>query len=359
MAQVVVDDEKIETLNEPISASDFYANYVSQRKPVKFDFIFDEFVDAMTKWKDDNYLISAAGKEIVCCEVRASKAEQFGIGNKVRMKFADFLSELSENEMQYLTVQEIGINDDGQPQSVYSSPLNDELFKDIPFKPAIAKNLELHQINVWIGHSVNGSSSKLHHDYHDNFYFVFRGNKCFQILPPKCAHSLYLNGNDQIVRICENGLIAYSDEYREDGANKQSVSEWQLAANDIDKYLEQLLDNANESEPPLKKQKINKREDPLSFSRIDLSKDDDDILIKEYPQYAKVRHLKQTINISEGQMLYLPCGWFHNVTSTSNKKLKSHFALNYWMHPPIKNGTFKQPYPDNFWKEYNQNLFNL
>ena len=301
MAQVVADnDEKIElieTLNEPISAEDFYKNYVSQRKPVKFDFIFNEFMDAMTKWNDDNYLISAAGKETICCEVRKSNNEQFGISNKVRMKFVDFLKNLSDNEMNYLTVQEIGINDNGQPQNVYSSPLNDKLLKDIPFKPSIAKNLELHQINVWIGHSLNGSSSKLHHDYHDNFYFVFRGNKCFEILPPKCANSLYLNGNDEIFKIYENGLIAYSNQYREDGANKQSVNEWQNEKKqindiDIDKYLEQLLDNAIDSEPPLKKQKLNKISDPLSFSQIDLSKNND-FLIKTYPKYAKVRSLKQ------------------------------------------------------------------
>ena len=35
-----------------------------------------------------------------------------------------------------------------------------------------------------------------------------------------------------------------------------------------------------------------------------------------------------------GEMLYLPCGWFHEVRSYGNSKEGGHLALNYWFHPP-------------------------
>ena len=38
--------------------------------------------------------------------------------------------------------------------------------------------------------------------------------------------------------------------------------------------------------------------------------------------------------LQAGQMLYLPCGWFHEVRSYGNSKDGGHLALNYWFHPP-------------------------
>ena len=38
--------------------------------------------------------------------------------------------------------------------------------------------------------------------------------------------------------------------------------------------------------------------------------------------------------LEAGQMLYLPCGWFHEVRSYGSSKEGGHLALNYWFHPP-------------------------
>ena len=50
-------------------------------------------------------------------------------------------------------------------------------------------------------------------------------------------------------------------------------------------------------------------------------------------------------------MLYLPAGWFHEVTSYGQQ----HVALSYWMHPPdnLKPGPdgFQNPYTGVFWPE--------
>jgi Cupin-like domain len=71
-----------------------------------------------------------------------------------------------------------------------------------------------------------------------------------------------------------------------------------------------------------------------------------------------------TVELTAGQMLYLPCGWFHEVTSYSDSSSSSssstnssssddsgHMALNYWFHPPDALNSFKQPYSSTFWQQ--------
>eukprot|EP01084_Bolivina_argentea_P300147 517459_1 len=105
----------IETLNEPITAEQFFNNYVIKRKPVKFSFALDELKIAFEKWKDNEYLISKAGNETIYTEVRNSLDDNFGIANKQNMKFSTFLNSLNKNNQQkyYLTVQEIETNEFG------------------------------------------------------------------------------------------------------------------------------------------------------------------------------------------------------------------------------------------------------
>lgn len=40
------------------------------------------------------------------------------------------------------------------------------------------------------------------------------------------------------------------------------------------------------------------------------------------------------VDLKSGQVLYLPAGWFHEVTSFSDGPAQTHLALNYWLHPP-------------------------
>ena len=59
--------------------------------------------------------------------------------------------------------------------------------------------------------------------------------------------------------------------------------------------------------------------------------------------------------IRAGEMLYLPAGWFHEVTSYSEEGLPAkgrggHLAFNYWMHPPDQD-SFQAPYRDGFWRK--------
>lgn len=79
-------------------------------------------------------------------------------------------------------------------------------------------NLVPYQHNIWMGHSKEGTSTGLHHDFHDNFYIAIRGRKTFRLFSPRCAE--ILNTTGKIVHIHENGLISYDQMYRSDGTSR-------------------------------------------------------------------------------------------------------------------------------------------
>lgn len=92
---------------------------------------------------------------------------------------------------------------------------------------------------------------------------------------------------------------------------------------------------------------------PTNFSQVVTSLPEAE-LQEKFPLFmnSKVRQLDVTLN--EGEMLYLPCGWFHEVTSMNMPGRSSgddfHLAVNYWFHPP-DGESFEQPYNDDFWPE--------
>lgn len=94
---------------------------------------------------------------------------------------------------------------------LHKTPLKD----DFPNTLTLMGNLIPYQHNMWLGHSINGTSTGLHHDYHDNFYFTIRGRKIFRLYSPRCAEILETVGN--ISKIHENGLISYDEIRRSDG----------------------------------------------------------------------------------------------------------------------------------------------
>jgi hypothetical protein len=57
-----------------------------------------------------------------------------------------------------------------------------------------------------------------------------------------------------------------------------------------------------------------KEDEPPSFSRIDVATLHSNKKSKEFPLLAKATRM--TVEISEGEMLYLPASWFHEVTGS-------------------------------------------
>jgi hypothetical protein len=84
---------------------------------------------------------------------------------------------------------------------------------------------------------------------------------------------------------------------------------------------------------------------PPSFSKIpDLARE---IAAREgekrFPLLAQSRMLE--LELHAGQMLYLPAGWFHEVSSDGGGAGDGlHCALNYWYHPPKLGTPFERPH---------------
>jgi hypothetical protein len=303
-----------------------------------------------------------------------------------------------------------------------------------------------------MGNSKEGTSSGLHHDFHDNLYVLLRGKKRFTIMDPGNAPNLYTHGT--ISKIHPNGLITYEGHpSREDGASgpdlvryivrktqddledlkgnpKASATDIAAAEQRLESALESMLDedidgedddefdeemrddyvdsgenndDANGEAEDDEEEEDEEGDAPAFPDEGDDDNDDDDaegmLLVEEDddsdstegdrkrkrqnggsgskskkpkpagaepfqpPSFCKVEpyllHQKNTpkefpllakatktsFELKEGEMLYLPASWFHEVASYG-----SHVALNYWMHPPSANN-FQQPYPDAYWTE--------
>ena len=106
--------------------------------------------------------------------------------------------------------------------------------------------------------------------------------------------------------------------------------------------------------------KVGEISPPLNFSAVNC-KFHADRLKMEFPLYIDALKHELLVEINQGEMLYLPCGWFHEVTSRSKSLADNndehscsfspcHQAINYWFHPP-DGMTFEHPYLDDFWRK--------
>ncbi|CAJ1956551.1 unnamed protein product [Cylindrotheca closterium] len=85
---------------------------------------------------------------------------------------------------------------------------------------------------------------------------------------------------------------------------------------------------------------------PDNFSRVPFDiLDDKKELDKSFPDMLNAKAAFCTVE--EGECLYLPASWFHEVRSFGGKG--GHLAMNYWFHPPDAADNFEKPYTTNFW----------
>ncbi|KAJ3134086.1 DnaJ sub C member 7 [Physocladia obscura] len=289
----------------------------------------------------------------------------------------------------------------------------------IPLRPDPIPHLVPQQMNLWMGVAPpEGISSGLHHDYADNLYVLLQGKKQFTIIPPSEAPNLELYGHKDLQVVHENGLISYNWVLGSDGSYAADVARWKckvaLAAlqeglkqssEGVDVDLEALRedvveaneekelaedeenenmhdyagdydsdddedeesmfqadDNSNDSDMDIDEMKDDyiadedeqdEDDSPLSFSRINPKTLHSEEFSLKYPNIPKV-----TFELKEGEMLYLPASWFHEVRSCPNATPETtttgpHVALNYWFHPPnsLKTTDYDQPYQTDYWIE--------
>ncbi|KAJ3401367.1 DnaJ sub C member 7, partial [Chytridiales sp. JEL 0842] len=385
----------------------FYAKYISTRTPC---ILTKPLPDASwlgsTKWKDLSYLAKKAGDCVVEIEAKASKSDRFGKGRHTRRQviFKDFLKDVEEgNEELYLSTQygdpeafdeqevdekqeeeeEEEDEEDRDEQELldlfqeYCKPPVQYLLSDFPLRPKLM-------------------------DFADNLYIVISGQKTFTVFSPADAEKMYTHSLP--TKIHRNGLITYAHPPpRADGADRGLVKEWKLkeavkrledqsldekerreARADVERRLVALMeeegmgeqgeweeeefegegidgeeddddeemgleDDYSEEEQDDDDDEDGEEQEPPSFSQIDLetlhSKTMDS---EDFPLLSQAT--KVTFTLNEGEMLYLPASWFHEVRShtTKGSKEKVSMAFNYWFHPPTT-PHFHQPYTDSYW----------
>ncbi|GIL42144.1 hypothetical protein Vafri_210, partial [Volvox africanus] len=95
---------------------------------------------------------------------------------------------------------------------------------------------------------------------------------------------------------------------------------------------------------------------PPSFSQVPMGdpRVSDAQLAAEFPRFPG-RSAALEVVVEAGDVLFLPAGWFHEVTSygSAGGKNGGHLAFNYWYHPPdnldpSRRG-FLAPYNSDFW----------
>lgn len=326
-----------------ISPKQFYNRYIRRRMPVV---LVSPNTDCLQAFSIEN-LSQIAGD----CRVAVEKADNdsfqaFGradASSRRTMKFGEFLERMNQEEL-YCSTQPLPEDRRG-PRVMAPAHVKRLIDRGlIPPGLPLLGNLTLHQINTWIGCSEDGTSSGFHHDFHDNFYMLLSGEKQFRISSPNLTVQAPTYGCKigKTVRVHTNGLISYdSSGIRDDGARKEDVIRWKLSRNPADS--EQLKEDLQEqmlSDAMDNIEEAVECEYPLSFC----------VQSTAHGEYI-------TETIKAGEMLYLPAGFYHEVISFNTPQTTHHMAVNYWYYPPRYDGTFEQPYKDDYWKERWERIF--
>jgi len=241
-----------------ITADEFWKTFVSKRRPALIRGLLraDPSFRQLERWKDDAHLVACAGDEQVEVEkgamrevaaaagpsvassaaptrangrhpnAAAAAAAQpppgqqrvlFGLGDRTRMTLRDFLERRARGEPLYLSTQaHPRAPEDGAPD-LHAAPLRGTaLCGEAPLVPPLLAPLVPQAINVWIGPAAasaaapapGGSTSGLHHDYHDNLYLLLRGAKRFRLWPPSALEGLYPHGG-RPAAVHASGRIVY------------------------------------------------------------------------------------------------------------------------------------------------------
>lgn len=361
-----------------ISKSWFWDNYVTKRKPIMLKNATPLDFEAF-KW--NKIAETLDGDDLLQVEELVSGG--FGSGKKrLNVSFSDFKKRIDNGECLYMTTQyetpleedelvddfedddfeqsaddqeeeEEEESDEGESiigvdlEDIYQPPLDFLVLEDKtnilePIPLSILEGYKPQQINLWIGNSeettldvaiendqvksINkgipskATSSGLHHDHADNLYTLIEGEKTFSIWSPDCAHDLYTIGD--VRTVYNSGIIDYIK--NDKAPNWSPLNERGI-----------LLGDDAPSE------KVETDLDPPSFSRIppsllhldeldgDLRSQMEKHLELEFPLAKDIVNHGIRVALKAGDCLYLPAGWFHEVSSSGK-----HIAINHWFHIP-------------------------
>lgn len=294
--------------------------------------------------------------------------------------------ESGDNALRGDALEDDAGDDDYRVRTLFQPPLtNLATDASFPLCPPPFANLIPQQVNLWMGSSAqnpkpdllhpttqglgryvpSGNSSGLHHDHADNLYVLVRGRKRFTLYSPADALGLFTVGT--VNKVYANGLIDYVVDkraprwrpMREDGAIVAEHARWLLDRKDFSAHSRQALEYIVANEPAYTGP-VDPALDPPSFSSVPpvlahLDEVDDPAEVEALRTYAEkhfpgfLRLRKYEVWLGPGDMLYIPTGWFHEVTSYAGSG-PGHIALNWWFVPPVcTDGA--AAYPDQYWRE--------
>ena len=176
--------------SEKFCSKKLFYRYIKKRKPVVIDksIVPNEFYELRKKFSN-NFLNKIAGQSLIEVETAIKLSENtnhsYGHGKKKSgLSFSSFLEKIASGDSSiYLTTQEKKIQTLSNQPHISSSPVSELILQnELPLRPELIGNLIPENINMWMGNSPHGTSSGLHHDYHDNFYILLRGKKKISII---------------------------------------------------------------------------------------------------------------------------------------------------------------------------------
>ncbi len=363
------EDGTVPCLTRPIAPDRFFRDYVATRTPVLLRGAAAAAaaeLGGLTRllggehddWEE---LGRAAGDATVKVEVRRSAHEPFGRGQHVRMRLSRLLRLLAGgSERYYMTTQELPLLPSGV-EGLLGRPL-DRVHSRVPLHPPLLPSLHTQSVNMWLGRAgEGGASSGLHHDHHDNLLCLLRGRKRVRLYSP--ADALRLRTAGRITRVHPNGKIVYAGapctaDGREGGevaraalgrvrAARAAAERWLERAesadgadvDDAEDALDATVDAALDLEMRAaradEKERRRRWRAARGGARSDAQRADGapaptpDNFSLGAPADGSVATRSAVVEMGAGDRLYMPCGWFHDVTSSG-----THCALNFWFHPP-------------------------
>lgn len=203
------------------------------------------------------------------------------------------------------------------------SPLLSDLPRHLPFARPVLGDPEA--VNIWIGASESVTCT--HRDPYENLYLVLRGCKKFTLYPPVEELCLYAKkvrtGRHVLDRNDEFEIVLDDDDDKDDDTHAPPLP----SDNDVQ----------DEDEGKGKSEGDDDDDDggkipwiPIDPDTIDLVPPD--TMASKYPYYRYSHPV--TVTVWEGEILYLPSGWFHHVRQEcgvwDDGEVAPCIAVNYW-----------------------------
>ena len=302
---IIPSDSWTPTRFEDIPSITTFEKYFKNREPFIISLNSGKNLDYILKWNtqkwlDLKYLSNKVGNEKLLVEIKYRNSSYFGYNPTVRKKSMSFKSYVKslENSTSIYSYY-INTQRSYSGQGAYRTPLH--LLKNDFSIPSFMKSVEkdIVDINLWLGHmdnrhDENGSISRLHMDATDNVYVLIQGKKKFSIVSPIDGLNMKTISPTHVVLSNGHGL-----QYK-------TPSNSSLLSSSLRSHYE-VSDQSN-----------------YHFSTIN----NVDNSTKAYRC--------ATFDLNMGDILYLPTGWYHQVTSYGNT-----IAINYWFKPPMWEETVK------------------